>query len=277
MIDADFSNTGTARLGRAGIDLAAEGEAWAATMDEHVAGLFARKDEPEEMLGWIDLPADGEHLAAVKEAAARLPDGLTDLVVLGIGGSSLGAMAVIRSLQHPFRLLQQDGRGLRVHFVDNVDAEETAGLLEVLDPRTTGVNVISKSGTTAETMAAYLVFRNWLEGALGSGYARQVTATTDPEGGSLLPVARERGYGILSVPPSVGGRFSVFSAVGLLPVYLAGCDVEALLRGAAAVNGTVSGEFADNPVLKATLLQYVSLRRGRNISVLMPYSSRLRY
>lgn len=277
MIRADFRNTDTARLGRAGIDLASEGKAWEGVLAGALADLRRRAGDPGDMLGWVGLPEDAGHLEAVREAAGRLPGGITDLVVLGIGGSSLGALAVIRALQHPQRALQKDGHGLRVHFVDNVDGAETAGLLDVLDPRTTALNVISKSGTTAETMAAYLVFRDWLERALGEGYARHVTATTDPEDGILLRAARARGYGLLSVPPSVGGRFSVLSAVGLFPIHSAGGDAAALLRGAREVNAALDVEFADNPLLKSTLLQYLYLRRGRNISVLMPYGSRLRF
>lgn len=276
MIQADFTNTGTARLGRAGVDLAAETDAWATILKEHAGSLFARRADTAEMLGWIDLPETDMHLKAAEEAANRLPAGITDLVVLGIGGSNLGALAIIRALQHPYRLLQRDGDGLRVHFVDNVDGADTAALLDVLEPRSTAVNVISKSGTTAETMAAYLVFRHWLEGALGSDYARRVTATTDPEDGILLGIARERGYGLLTVPPSVGGRFSVFSTVGLFPIVLADCDAAALLAGAARVNALVRDTPTENPVLQAALVQYLALRRGRNISVLMPYGSGLR-
>lgn len=277
MLTADFTNTDSSVLGLRGIDLAREAGAWGPRLEALVTELLQRSADPAAMLGWLKLPEDRELVASVKEIAASLPAGLSDLVVLGIGGSSLGALAVTSALQHPYRLLQKDGTGLRVHFVDNVDSDQVRGLLDVLDPASTVVNVISKSGTTAETMAAYMLFRSWLQARLGEGYAGHVVATTDPESGILRPLAEQRGYRLLSVPPSVGGRFSVLSAVGLLPIALAGIDVDELLAGAADANGLVQQPYAENPVLQAALIQYLSYRRGRTISVLMPYSSRLRY
>lgn len=277
MLDSDFRNVTTGRLGGAGIDLQAEGRAWADELAGLTSGLLSRAGDPAGMLGWTGLPDTDEHSAAVLRVIQALPSGLTDLVVLGIGGSSLGALAVTSALQHPARMLQADGSGLRVHFVDNVDPDQTRALLEVLDPARTAVNVISKSGTTAETMAAYLVFRHWLEAALGDQAVRHMVATTDPESGILRPLATARGYHLLEVPPSVGGRFSVFSAVGLLPVALAGIDVQQLLAGAGRANVTVRKPWQSNPIHQAALVQYLSYRRGRNISVLMPYSSRLRW
>ena len=277
MLETDFRNVDAAVLGDGGIDLAAETAAWSAELDAHVKALFAGSGDAEGMLGWTGLPETREHADAVRAVIGDLPEGLTDLVVLGIGGSSLGALAVTSALQHPMRLQQQDGDGLRVHFVDNVDSDQITGLLSVLRPATTVVNVISKSGTTAETMAAYLLFRNWLEEALGAGYARHVIATTDPETGILRPLAARQGYRILDVPQNVGGRFSVLSAVGLLPIALAGIDVDELLAGAARANDSVRKPFADNPAAQAALVQYLNYRRGRQISVLMPYSSRLKY
>lgn len=276
MLEIDFRNTDLAVLGTGGIDLAAETAAWSAELDAHVQRLRAGAGDSAGMLGWVGLPETRAHLDAVNAVIAELPPGLTDLVVLGIGGSSLGALAVISALQHPMRLQQTDGQGLRVHFIDNVDSDRINGLLEVLEPATTAVNVISKSGTTAETMAAYLLLRHWLEQGLGAGYARHVIATTDPEAGILRPLALERGYRILDVPPSVGGRFSVLSAVGLLPIALAGIDVEQLLAGAARANDSAGRPFAENPAARAALVQYLNYRRGRSISVLMPYSSSLK-
>src|SRR5690625_954807 len=237
MLDSDFRNAHGAGVG---LNLEQEFAAWSDELRRVTAGLLTRRSDPEAMLGWIDLPADTTTLDHIRSLAAELESGFTDLVVLGIGGSSLGALAVTGALQHPYRQLQQEGDGLRVHFIDNVDADQIRGLLEVLQPETTLVNVISKSGTTAETMAAYLIFRRWLEAALGPDYAHQVIATTDPETGILRPLARQQGYRLLEVPPSVGGRFSVLSAVGLLPISLAGVDAAGLLKGAARANETVT-------------------------------------
>jgi len=274
MITIDLDNVTEERVGRThGIAMERELPAWSPVLERTVQGLLERRRDPAAMLGWIDLP--GQDLEPYRALGGEL-EGMSDLVVLGIGGSSLGAMTVISALQHPYRALQANGEGLRVHFVDNVDPDTVHALTQVLDPQTTLVNVISKSGTTAETMAAYLLFKEWLERALGEGHAGRIIATTDPEKGILRPLANRRGYRSFSVPPSVGGRFSVFSAVGLLPISLAGIDVEGLLNGAAWANEAVRAPLPENPVAQAALVQYLNYRRGKSISVLMPYSSRLR-
>jgi glucose-6-phosphate isomerase len=278
MMRIDLRNTSAERLGIShGVELEREFKAWAPRLEQAVSELWERRPDPSAMLGWIDLP-DAKPAAQDIASFASEVSGqeLSDLVVLGIGGSSLGALTVISALQHPYRAIQQQGEGLRVHFVDNVDPDAIKGLMEVLDPRRTLVNVISKSGTTAETMAAYLAFREWLERALGPGFAGRIVATTDPESGILRPLAERRGYRTFTVPPSVGGRFSVLSAVGLLPIALAGLDLDKLLEGAGRANDTVRRPLAENPILQAALVQYLQYRRGKSISVLMPYSSRLR-
>jgi glucose-6-phosphate isomerase len=238
------------------------------------AGLLARQAQPAAMLGWLGLPEDAELLAAVTSLAAELAAGpWRDLVVLGIGGSSLGGLA----LAHPYRHLQAQGQGLRVHVLDNVDGDVISGLLAVLDPATTLVNVISKSGTTTETMAAYLACKAWLHAGVGEGYNRQIIATTDPAKGVLRPMAERYGYPTLPVPPSVGGRFSVFSAVGLLPAALAGIDVAELLAGANTANRDFAEPVAENPAMHYALANILYAQRGKTMTVLMPYSTRLRF
>jgi glucose-6-phosphate isomerase len=269
MIRLDLSNSDAERLGTThGLELGREFDAYAPRLAAIVDGLLGRVADDDAMLGWIALPDD----PSVADAAVALRDDLdpeiSDVVVLGIGGSSLGAITLERALA------RRDAR--RLHVVDNVDGDVIADLLGRLDPRRTVVNVISKSGTTAETMAAFLAFSAWLETALGRDQAaRQTIVTTDPTSGVLRPLVDRRGYRIYAVPASVGGRFSVLSAVGLVPVALAGLDVHALLRGAAWANETVRAPLRSNPILQAALVQYLLLRRGKTISVLMPYSSRL--
>ncbi|HEX7022580.1 MAG TPA: glucose-6-phosphate isomerase, partial [Trueperaceae bacterium] len=226
---------------------------------------------------WIDLPTENDAVKPITDYAQTQQGNYSDLVVLGIGGSSLGALCVITALQHPYRNLQTSGSGLRVHFVDNVDPDVIAGLMDALDPHSTLVNVISKSGSTAETMAAYLAFKKWLQDGVGEGYRQQIVATTDPDSGILRPLAEREGYQTFTVPPTVGGRFSVLSAVGLLPIALAGIDLAALLEGADSANATLRKPAAENPIKQAALIQYLTYRRGKPISVLMPYSTRLRY
>ena len=278
MIQIDTKNVTSERLGDThGLDLEREFGAWGETLDNFVNDLLGKKDDPDEMLGWIDLPNGNDEVERILEYAQNIDSEYTDLAVLGIGGSSLGGITVINALQHPYRNLQKNGDGLRVHFVDNVDPDAVHGLLEVLNPETTLVNVISKSGTTAETMAAYLAFKAWLKDGVGESYKDQIIATTDPETGILRPLAEREGYTTFVVPPSVGGRFSVLSAVGLLPIALAGLDVRGLLKGAAEANDLISKPIQDNPIKQAAIIQYLAYRRGKPISVLMPYSSRLRY
>ena len=278
MIHIDLRNLSTSRLGSThGFDLERELDAFRDELAGHVQQLWHRAEDPDDMLGWLHLPDGGEELERIESFVAELDERFTDLVVLGIGGSSLGALTVTTALQHPWRNVQRSGDGLRVHYVDNVDPDVIGGLMEVLDPATTLVNVISKSGTTAETMAAYLAFKRWLEDAVGAEFGGQVIATTDPETGILRPLADRRRYTRFAVPPSVGGRFSVFSAVGLVPIALAGIDVRALLRGAARANEAAGRELEKNPALQAAVVQFLAYRSGKRISVLMPYSTRLRY
>ncbi len=273
----DLTNVKAAALGDAGLD-------WDALLSERTGRLETARDSllarqakgGDPWLGWMDLPA-GEVLPEVLSLAGRLRDGYDDLIVLGIGGSSLGGLTVVTALQHPYHNLLRERPALRVHFVDNVDGDVIGGLLEVMDPARTLVNVISKSGTTTETMAAYLSCKAWLQDALGDGYKTHIIATTDPQKGILRPLAEREGYATLPVPPSVGGRFSVLSAVGLLPAALGGVDVEALLAGARRALEDFRKPAAENEILQAALVTHEFGSRGRNILVFMPYSTRLRY
>jgi glucose-6-phosphate isomerase len=239
--------------------------------------LLARRFVDSAMLGWMQLPSDTAALETALSLAAEL-HGYSDLIVLGIGGSSLGGIAVIEALKHPYRHLQKNGIGMRVHFIDNVDGDVIAGLLEVLDPKTTLVNVISKSGTTTETMSAYLICKSWLEQHLGAAWASQMIATTDPQKGVLRPMVQKYGFKSLSVPPSVGGRFSVFSAVGTLPIALAGLDVRGLLAGADKAQREFETQSAlQNPAMQLALIATEFAAANKPMLVLMPYSSRLKF
>ena len=259
-----------------GLEWDTELKAYTQKLEDAAKALVARKDLESEYLGWMDLPYDTETLEGVRQVAAQF-EHFTDLIVLGIGGSSLGGITILSALQHPYHNLKSDRDGLRVHFVDNVDGDVISGLLEVLDPKTTVVNVISKSGTTTETMSAYLACKVWLEAALGAEFTGRIVATTDPKKGILRPLAEKVGYPTLSVPPSVGGRFSVFTAVGLLPAVLGKIDVEGLLRGAARAQDEFLEPAAKNPHLQAALALHLYGLRGKNMVVFMPYSSRLRF
>lgn len=280
MITLNLNNIRAEAIGKThGFDWSKEWQAHQGLLSDYVNKIISHQDFDDEFLGWIDLPENNNHVQDILAYVADVPRHISDVVVLGIGGSSLGAMSVIRALQHPYHHFiehpQHYHQGLRVHFVDNVDPDVIMGLLEQLNSVHTLVNVISKSGTTAETMASYLIFRDWLSATLGESYKTRIIVTTDPETGILRPLAEREGYTTFSVPPSVGGRFSVMSAVGLLPIALAGIDIQALVEGAAAANRLV--HEADSPIQKTALIQYLAYRAGKHISVFMPYSSRLRY
>jgi len=192
------------------------------------------------------------------------------LVVLGIGGSALGARAVLNALG--------DG-GTRVRVADNIDPSSFGRLLDTLDLQGCAFNVISKSGQTAETMAQFLIVRDRLLRALGAvDYKDHVIVTTDPAGGNLRQIVNDEGFRDLVVPEGVGGRFSVLSAVGLFPAAVAGVSIEQLVAGATAMDERVQdASLWENPAhLLGALLYLAETRKHKNVVVLMPYSDRLR-
>jgi len=230
-------------------------------------------------LGFWGLPGmPAAELDAILTQAGRLRGLADNLVVLGIGGSALGATAVDMALNGVFRhSLPRKPDGMRLFVADNSDPRLVAGLLEGLDPKRTAFNVISKSGSTAETAAQFLLVLERLERALGRDEARRrLLVTTDPAAGSLRPLAEREGFPTLPVPPSVGGRYSVLTAVGLLPLACAGHDVAALLAGAGRMAlRCAEPALADNPAYIFAALAVEYWRRGRNILVMMPYVSDL--
>jgi len=264
MVQLDFANIHSDRVGPdRGVEWERELAAATPRLEEARQALLARQNDPAAMLGWVRLPeADIGPIAEFARANAWV----RDVLVLGIGGSSLGAKALAAAL---------GGLGVRLHFADNVEPEPVAALLASLDPRVTLVNVISKSGTTAETMAVFLLTLDWLRQSLDEEWRRHVVVTTDPEKGVLRPFAEKHDLATFSVPPDVGGRFSVFSPVGLLPLAFAGVDISGLLAGAKRANGSAAGEIGENLPAQTALAQYLAWRKGQHISVLMPYSSRL--
>jgi glucose-6-phosphate isomerase len=205
--------------------------------------------------------------AAVREGRrlARLAD---TLVLDGIGGSALGPLALQTALRP---------RRRRLVVLDNVDPEGVRARLSGLDPARTAVNVVTKSGSTAETMANLLVLLDWMERALGPRHLRRWSATTDPKKGDLLALARRLGIPTLQIPPNVGGRFSVLTAVGLLPAAFLGLDVQALMDGARAMRRHCWSAAPDRNVgvVGAVLLHGMATRRGRNVQVMMPYADGL--
>lgn len=238
--------------------------------EEHRRGAHAYLALPE------DRAARRESVALAEELRASFEN----LVVLGIGGSSLGARAVFSALAHPFHNSLPAGRrpGMRLFLPDNSDPVSFSALLETLPLERTAFAAVTKSGGTAETMSQLSIVKERLERDLGAGaFARHVVAITDPARGALRAIASREGLRTLPVPPAVGGRFSVLTACGLLPAACAGIDVEALCGGAAAMVQRFAAPAAGNPAaLLAGVLHSMDTRRRRPIHVLMPYADALR-
>jgi glucose-6-phosphate isomerase len=232
------------------------------------------------MMGWMDLPQQDLTPLLTYEAERR--GRYESLLAIGIGGSALG-ITVLATALLPFYYneLSTSGRGFRprLYVLDNVDPDETAALLERLDLDRTLVNVISKSGTTGESMSSYLVVRRRLEAALGAAAAKDhLVFTTDPGTGTLRRIGDSDGIRTFDLPSSVGGRFSVLTPVGLLPAVLTGMDVPGLVTGAGDMADWIeSASGWDNPACAFAGAQYLEdTQLGRGTSVMMPYSARLR-
>jgi len=245
--------------------------AHAAVMDQVRAGR----------LGYAALPTHMEYRRQVHELAGRYRDNTTDVMVLGIGGSALGNIAVQAALNPTtYNLLSDKQRGgPRLFVLDNVDPALINDTFKLLGRRwkTTLVNVISKSGETAETASQFMVVRELLRKRLGDGFAERIVATTDARKGTLHDIAVQDGYAMLPVPDDVGGRFSVLSPVGLLSAALCGIDIDAMLAGAASMKNRVENpSMRENPASLLAAIQYLAFAaKSKPVHVMMPYSNRL--
>ena len=241
---------------------------------------FGRRRQANE-LGFLDLPGNQALHRQSTDFASRVRGQFDDVVVLGIGGSALGPIALRTALLKPqWNALTKDERGgwPRLQVLDNVDPRTISALLDRLDLSRSLFIVISKSGGTAETMAQYLVIRARLQSAVGSEIQRHLVFVTDPEKGALRTIARAEKIPALDIPPNVGGRYSVLTPVGILPAALTGVDTAALLAGAGEVARRCESEaLAKNPAGTFATLQFLAdTKLGRQIHVLMPYSDPLR-
>ena len=228
-----------------------------------------------------DLPHNQSTAPKVRTLAGELKDGCENLVVLGIGGSALGNIALQTALNpYMYNLDGKQRRGPRLFVFDNVDPPQLASFFDWLEDRLdkTVFNVISKSGRTAETAAQFMFVRKLLLEKLGTdGYRKRMVATTDPEKGTLRNIAADDGLRSLDVPEGVGGRFSVLSAVGLFSAAMCGIDIDSLLAGARDMDTRVSSEdFYHNPAAINAAVHHEFYNRGKTISVMMPYSYALR-
>ena len=246
--------------------------------------LLARTGAGNDFLGWIDLPVDydKEEFDRILKAAEKIKSDSDVLVVIGIGGSYLGARAAIEFLGHSFanEVSREIRKAPEIYFAGNsISSTYLKDLIDVIGDRDFSVNVISKSGTTTEPAIAFRVFKELLEKKYGKeGAAGRIYATTDKAKGALKNLATEEGYETFVVPDDVGGRFSVLTAVGLLPIAASGADITKLMEGAAAARkDAVEKDFAENDAMKYAAVRNILLRKGKVVEVLANYGPGLHY
>jgi len=281
MMKLDYNNMMQESIGAQGISQS-DIDALAPRIDAAVAAMA--KKQAEGGMGWRNLPF--EQAEVVKDIQAYVEDMKTHIdtfVVLGIGGSALGPMAVQQALNHPYynELPRAKCGGYpRLYVVDNVDPERLVYLFDILDMKKTLFNVISKSGSTSETMSQFMIIEDMLEKQLGKEETKKhIVCTTDKEKGNLITIAKRSGYKTFIIPADVGGRFSELSPVGLLPAAFCGIDIQGLLDGAAEMENICrkGTDYKNNPAYMYAILHYIGMQRGKNISVMMPYADSLKF
>lgn len=237
-----------------------------------------------DFLGWIDLPInyDKEEFARIQKAADKIKDDSDILIVIGIGGSYLGARACIEGLSHTFynALSKEQRKTPQVFFVgNNISGTYLKNLLEVCESKEVSVNVISKSGTTTEPAIAFRVFKKFMENKYGKEEAKKrIFATTDKERGALLTLAKEEGYETFVISDDVGGRFSVLTAVGLLPIAVANINIEELMKGAAEGRTEYANtNLSENACYQYAMVRNALLKRSKNMEIMVNYEPTLQY
>ena len=248
------------------------------------AELLGKEGAGNDFLGWIDLPVDydKEEFARIKTAAKKIQGDSEVLLVIGIGGSYLGARAVIEFLRHNFyNMVSKEIRKTpEIYFVGNsISSTYLKHLVDVIGERDFSVNIISKSGTTTEPAIAFRIFKSMLEKRYGKEEAaKRIYATTDKARGALKNLATEEGYESFVVPDDVGGRFSVLTAVGLLPIAVSGADIDKLMEGAAdAREHALNDSYEENDSVMYAAVRNILLRKGKEVEILANYEPSLHY
>lgn len=246
--------------------------------------LVAKSGAGNDFLGWIDLPVnyDKEEFARIQKAAKKICEDSEVLLVIGIGGSYLGARAAIDFLGHSFAnvVSKEIRKSPEIYYVGNsISSKYIKDLMDVVGDRDFSINMISKSGTTTEPAIAFRVFKELLENKYGKeGAAKRIYATTDKSKGALKNLSTEEGYETFVVPDDVGGRFSVLTAVGLLPIAVSGADITKLMEGAAAGRKeALENDFAENGALKYAAARNILLRKGKAVEIVANYEPSLHY
>ncbi len=246
--------------------------------------LLSKTGAGNDFLGWIDLPVnyDKEEFARIKESAKKIQNDSEVLLVIGIGGSYLGARAAIEFLRHGFynSVSKEIRKTPEIYYVgNNISSTYISQLAEVIGDRDFSINIISKSGTTTEPAIAFRVFKKLLIEKYGKEEAaKRIYATTDKARGALKNLATEEGYESFVVPDDIGGRFSVLTAVGLLPIAVSGADITKLMEGAAAMREKCLNQpFSSNDSMLYAAIRHILLRKGKSIEILANYEPSLHY
>ena len=242
--------------------------------------LHDKKGPGSDYLGWVTLPYDydKEEFSRIKKAAERIRSHSDALIVIGIGGSYLGARAAIEALSHSFH--NQMNGNTQIYFAgQNISSTYISHLLEMLEGKDISINVISKSGTTTEPAIAFRIFRDYLEKKYGKEEAKnRIFVTTDKEKGALKQLATEEGFETFVIPDDVGGRYSVLTAVGLLPIAAAGLDIDQMMQGAqAAADKYNNADLATNQSYQYAAVRNALYRKGKTIELLVNYEPALHY
>lgn len=246
--------------------------------------LLSKEGAGNDYLGWIDLPVDydKDEFARIKKAAEKIKSDSDVLLVIGIGGSYLGSRAAIEMCSHTFRnsLSKEKRNAPEVYFVGNsISSSYLADLIELIEGKDVSVNVISKSGTTTEPAIAFRIFKDILEKKYGKEEAaKRIYATTDAKRGALRQLADEQGYETFVIPDDIGGRFSVMSAVGILPIAAAGLDIDEMMKGMADAREDFSTDVIDNNyAYQYAVIRNILHRKGKDIELLVNYEPTLHY
>ena len=246
--------------------------------------LAEKNGDGKDFLGWIDLPVnyDKEEFARIKQAAEKIRNDSDILFVIGIGGSYLGARAAIDFVKHSFYndLPKEKRKAPQIYYVGNsMSAAYIEELIDLIGDKDFSVNVISKSGTTTEAAVAFRVFRELTEKKYGKeGAAKRIYSTTDKARGALKTLSDEEGYECFVIPDDVGGRFSVLTAVGLLPIAASGADIDKLMEGAAHLREIcLNNDFSENPALRYAAIRNILYRKGKSVEILANYEPSLHF
>ncbi len=277
-IKFDFNNMMTDMIGEHGIS---EQEIIKITKQIETAKIQMIEKRKSGKMDFRDLPyVQNDIVENILSYVDSVKSDFDTFVVLGIGGSALGPMAVQQAINHPFynEITKEKRNGFpKIYILDNIDPERLSSLFDIIDIKTTLFNCISKSGSTSETMSQFMIIKEMLEKELGTS-KDNIVCTTDAKNGNLIKICGEEGYKYFVIPDGVGGRFSELTPVGLLPAAMCGIDIKQMLKGAEYMD-TICKEddIYKNPAFMYAILSYLSVVQGKNISVVMPYADSLKY